>query len=107
MQNFWDVHGIWFIFFMFFFPRLTLIFSSVVTGGFFWWLGWLFTPRLLVAILATKAYANTNIILVVLAWIWALGGEKFEKKNIVINNYRRRYPRRENEVENRKDVIDV
>jgi hypothetical protein len=80
--NFWDVHGIWFIIFMFFFPRLTLLFSSVPFGGFFWWLGWIFAPRLLVAILATTTYWQTNTILVVLTWFWALGGEAVEKKGV-------------------------
>lgn len=78
--NFWDVHGFWFIFFLFFFPRLTLLFSSVATGGVLWWLGWVFAPRLLVAILATTAYWETNTVLVVLTWFWALGGEGAEKK---------------------------
>jgi hypothetical protein len=78
-MSFWDVHGIWFIIAMFFFPRLTLLFSSVATGGFLWWLGWLLTPRLLVAVLATSSYWDTNRILVVLTWIWALGGESAEK----------------------------
>ena len=77
--NFWDVHGIWFMFFMFFFPRLTLLFSSVVSGGVLWWLGWVFAPRLLVAILATFAYWESNTILVVLTWFWAIGGESAEK----------------------------
>lgn len=78
-MDFWDVHGIFFIFFMFFFPRLTLFLSSVPFGGFFWWLGWLFTPRLLVAILATNNYWHTNKILVIITWFWALGGESAEK----------------------------
>jgi hypothetical protein len=52
-MSFWDVHGIWFIIAMFFFPRLTLLFSS--------------------------SYWDTNRILVVLTWIWALGGESAEK----------------------------
>jgi len=85
MDNFWDIHGLWFIFFMFLFPRLTLLFSSVVSGGFLWWLGWFLAPRLLVAILATTAYWDTNSFLVILAWIWALSGESTEKK-IVKNN---------------------
>ncbi len=80
--NFWDVHGVFFIFFMFFFPRLTLLFSSVISGGVLWWLGWIFAPRLLVAILATTAYWETNRILVVLTWLWALGGEGFEKNTV-------------------------
>lgn len=78
-MSFWDAHGIWFIIFMFFFPRLTLLFSSVAFGGFFWWLGFIFAPRLLVAILATSAYWQTNPFLVVLTWFWALAGESTEK----------------------------
>lgn len=79
MTNFWDVHGVLFILCMFFFPRLTLLLSSVATGGLLWWLGWVLTPRLLTAILATSAYWETNPFLCVLAWIWALGGECCEK----------------------------
>ena len=82
MVNFWDVHGVWFIIFMCFFPRLTLIFSSVATGGLLWWLGWIFAPRLLVAILATCAYWQTNTFLCVLTWIWALSGESCEKGTV-------------------------
>jgi len=67
---------------MFFFPRLTLLFSSVAFGGLFWWLGFIFAPRLLVAILATTAYWQTNTVLVVLTWIWAVGGESAEKKTV-------------------------
>ena len=83
MVNFWDVHGILFIFFMFFFPRITLLISSVVSGGFLWWLGWIFAPRLLVAILATTSYWDTNPVLVVFTWIWAMGGESAEKKAVL------------------------
>ncbi|MBX3016541.1 MAG: hypothetical protein KF767_01530 [Bdellovibrionaceae bacterium] len=82
-MDFWDVHGIWFIIFMFFFPRLTLLFSSVAFGGLFWWLGFIFTPRLLVAILATTAYWETNQILVVFTWFWALGLESAEKRMLL------------------------
>jgi hypothetical protein len=77
--NFWDAHGTLFVLFMFFFPRLTLVFSSVASGGLLWWLGWVFAPRLLVAILATTAYWHTNTFLCVLAWVWALCGEIGEK----------------------------
>ena len=79
-MNFWDVHGIGFIICMFLFPRLTLFFSNIIAGGILWWLGFFLTPRLLVAILATQSYWETNPILVVLTWIWALGGESAEKK---------------------------
>jgi hypothetical protein len=81
-MDFWAVHGFWFVFFMCFFPRLTLLFSSVVSGGFLWWLGWVIAPRLLVAILATSAYWDTNPVLVVFTWFWALAGEGTEKKAV-------------------------
>ena len=35
------------------------------------WIGWVLTPRLVVAILATTFYWDTNPILCVLAWIYA------------------------------------
>lgn len=82
LVSFWEVHGIFFLIFMFFFPRLTLLFSSVPFGGLLWWLGWLFAPRLLVAILATANYWQTNPILVVLSWCWALSGESVEKGGV-------------------------
>lgn len=78
-QDFWQVHGVGFVLAMCFFPRLTLLFSSVVSGGIFWWLGWLIAPRILVAILASSAYWQTNPILVVITWLWALAGEGTEK----------------------------
>jgi hypothetical protein len=80
--NFWHEHGWLFVIAMFFFPRLTLLFSSVASGGLLWWLGWLFAPRLLVAILATTYYWETNTILVILTWVWALSGESIEKGGI-------------------------
>jgi hypothetical protein len=79
LVDFWSVHSVWFLIFLFFFPRLTLVFSHVATGGVFWWLGWVFAPRVLVAVLATSHYWHTNPILCVLAWLWALGGESAEK----------------------------
>jgi hypothetical protein len=83
--NFWDVHGGWFIFFMIFFPRLTMLFATV-WGGFFWWLGWFFAPRLTVAILATMYFSQTNLVLVVLAWFWAIAGESTEKTTVMSFN---------------------
>lgn len=85
MHNFWELHGFIFIFFMFFFPRLTLLISNIATGGIFWWLGWFFAPRLLVAILATNSFWHTNTVMVVLTWFWALSGEASEKKVIEYN----------------------
>ena len=89
-MDFWDVHGIVFLICITFFPRLTLLFSSVLTGGLLWWLGFIFTPHLLVAILATYSYWDTNIVLVIISWFVAFGGTKTESK-IVINKSRRYY----------------
>jgi hypothetical protein len=77
--NFWQKHGVFFLFFITLFPRLTLLFSSVAFGGFFWWLGFFFLPRILIASLATVAYFKTNPLLVTISWLIALGGEVFEK----------------------------
>ena len=78
-SNFWDHHGLLFLVGIAIFPRLTLLISSVPFGGLFWWAGFFFAPRLLVAFLATLTYWNQNPFLVVLAWIIALGGESSEK----------------------------
>lgn len=80
--NFWDKHGVFFLFFIAIFPRLTLLFSSVAFGGFLWWLGFFICPRILVASLATVAYFHTNPILVIISWLIALSGEVFEKWGI-------------------------
>lgn len=80
--DFFQKHGLFFLIFITFFPRLTLLFSSVASGGFLWWLGWFICPRILVASLATVAYFHTNPILVIISWIVALGGETLEKAGI-------------------------
>lgn len=80
-MNFWQVHGEWFVVAMIFFPRLTFLFSSVASGGVLWWLGWLFSPRLLAAILVTDFWA-TNPVLVGVTWLWAVLGEYKEKITI-------------------------
>jgi hypothetical protein len=85
-MNFWDVHGLWFLIFITFFPRITLLFSSVVTGGILWWLGFFFMPRLLVACLATITYWETNPVLVFISWVVALLGEVFEKLGLKQKN---------------------
>ncbi|MGZ3687967.1 MAG: hypothetical protein ACXWPM_00830 [Bdellovibrionota bacterium] len=81
--DYWDHHGLIFLVMIAFFPRLTLLFSSVPTGGLLWWLGWLFAPRILVAVLATMNYWYQNPILVVIAWLVAFGGESSEKYAVV------------------------
>ncbi len=77
-MDFWQHHGIIFIIFMIFFPRLTMLFATV-WGGWLWWTGLIFMPRLTVAILATTYYWHTNMVLVIFAWIWAFSGEGLEK----------------------------
>ncbi len=81
-MGFWAHHGLFFIFFMFFFPRITMLISGIcfAWSGFLFWLGWLLAPRLTVAILATTIYWPTNPILCIFAWLWALSGEATEKK---------------------------
>lgn len=81
--NFWRQHGLLFLVFVTFFPRLTLLFSGVAWGGLLWWVGLIFAPRLLVAVLATLAYWNQNPLLVVCAWLIAMGGESSEKYMVV------------------------
>jgi hypothetical protein len=83
--SFWDKHGILFLVLIALFPRLTLLFSSLPFGGLFWWLGWFFAPRLLVSILATVNYWETNKVLVIVAWLIAMGGESSEKYVISSN----------------------
>lgn len=80
--DFFQKHGYFFLIFITFFPRLTLLFSSVATGGFLWWLGFIFCPRILVASLATVSYFHTNPVLVTISWIVALGGETMEKAGV-------------------------
>jgi len=85
-MDFWDVHGIFFIIFMCFFPRLTMLFTGIFFYNFaypvWFFFGWLLAPRLTVAIIATSVYFDTNPVLCILAWMWALGGESTEKSQI-------------------------
>jgi len=80
--DFFQVHGIFFLIFITIFPRLTLLLSSVPFGGFLWWAGWVFCPRILVASLATVTYFRTNPVLVVISWLVALSGETAEKVSL-------------------------
>lgn len=77
--DYWDRHGILFLVGATLVPRLTLLFGTSAWGGVLGWLGWVFTPRLLIALLATVHYWYANPILVVIAWLLALGGESSEK----------------------------
>ena len=82
--DYFQKRGFFFLAFITVFPRLTLLFSSVVSGGVAWWLAFIFCPRILVAMLATLAYFKTNPLLVVISWLVALGGEAYEKKSVFV-----------------------
>jgi hypothetical protein len=84
--DFFQRHGVFFLFFITIAPRLTLLISSVATGGLIWWLGFIFCPRVLVASLATVGYFHTNPLLVIISWFVAFGGEIFEKKGLTGKN---------------------
>lgn len=91
--SYFENHGFLLLVLLTFFPRLTLLFSSIASGGILWWFSWLFFPRILIAVLATFAYFQTNPILVTVAWLVALGGESAEKQTIrhsrvVVHNFR-------------------
>ena len=77
-MGFWDVHGIIFLLSITLIPRFTLLvsifFFNMVSGGIFWWLGFIFAPHLLVAILATSIYWDTNPVLCIISWFVALTG---------------------------------
>lgn len=78
--NFWELHGILFLIFVTFFPRLTMLFAAQLHFGLFHWLGWLFFPHLTVAVLATEYYWHTNPFLCLIAWFVALAGTGGEAK---------------------------
>ena len=71
--------SVWFLFALAIFPRLSLLFSSIASGGVLWCLGWFFTPHLLIAVLAVP-YFDENPILCVIAWMIAFAGTLSEGK---------------------------
>lgn len=90
-MNFWQEHGILFLIFATFFPRLTMLFAVSVPFGLLAWLGWLFVPHLTVAILATQYYWHTNPILCTIAWFIALAGTGGEYKMVHVSGQRRHW----------------
>jgi hypothetical protein len=72
-MDFWQVHGLAFLLAIALFPRLTMLFAVSVPFGWLAWLGWLFVPSFLVAVLATTYYWHTNPVLCVIAWFWFFG----------------------------------
>lgn len=93
MHNYWDVHGLLFLLGLTFFPRITVIFFSYVTGGLLFWIFFLLFPRLVIPILAAYHYWDTNPILVVLSFLICLGGESGEKTIVKRRIVRRRRSR--------------
>ena len=87
--NFWAVHGIFFLIFITFFPRLTMLFAVSLHFGILHWIGWLFAPHLTVAILATQYYWQTNPILCIIAWFIAFAGTGGEAKMVTLGYNKR------------------
>ena len=79
MENFWLNNSILYAVGLALFPRLSLLFCTI-NGSIIFWLGWFFFPRITIAILATLFYSSSNPFLVIISWIFALGGESAEKK---------------------------
>jgi len=79
MEGYWTNNGLFLLIGFILFPRVTLLFCNI-PGNLLFWLGWFFIPRITVAIFATIYYLYTNPILVILSWIFAIGGESAEKK---------------------------
>ena len=83
-MNFFDVHSGWYIFFLLLFPRISMLAMGVCVAPWaypvLFWLGWIFAPRFVVAILATTFYWNANPILCILAWGLAFGSIKETEK---------------------------
>ncbi len=73
--DFWltHAHPLLLLFGLAVFPRITLLFVAGPFGALHW-LGWLFAPHLLVAIIATTRYWATDPFLCVVAWFIALAG---------------------------------
>jgi hypothetical protein len=79
-MDFWQRHGWLFLIGCAFFPRITTLFFSAVTFGFWHIVGWVIAPHFLVAILATTYYWDTNPVLVTASWAFAFMGTGGEAK---------------------------
>lgn len=77
--NYFNNHGLLNLLGWVFFPRLMFWFFSAITGGFWFWIGVLIAPRIMVAFWATTYYWNSNPVICIIAWIIALSGESSEK----------------------------
>ena len=79
MVSYWTHNSFTFLILLSIFPRVGLLFCNI-SLSFLFWIGWLFLPRITIAIFATYYYASTNPILVIISWFIALSGETAEKK---------------------------
>lgn len=98
--SFWDAHTYdWLILVgLALFPRITLLFvGGPASFGVLHWLGWVIAPHLLVAIVATTKYWDTNPILCVIAWFFAFAGTGGEGKAAHRGTRRRRRRRDDGE----------
>lgn len=77
--NFWELHGLLFLAGLTFFPRITVLLFSGVTGGLLFWIFFLILPRIVIPILAAYHYWDTNPVLVILSFIICLSAETGEK----------------------------
>lgn len=66
-------HGVFFLIGLALFPRITLLLFAATPFGWLAWLGWLFGPHFLVAVLSLPFW-HTHPLLVIVAWMMALAG---------------------------------
>jgi len=71
-EDFWAHHGWLFLLAISIFPRLTMLVAVTAPFGWLAWVCWLVWPSLLVAILATTYYWQTNPVLCIIAWFWCV-----------------------------------
>lgn len=71
-MDFWMNHGIFFLILCQIFPRLTIVFGTAYPLGADQIIAWIFCPRFLAAYLATIYYWDTNPVLVMVSWVFAI-----------------------------------
>ncbi len=74
-------HGIWFLFGLAIFPRITLLLFASTPFGWLAWLGWLIAPHILVAVLSLPFW-DSHPVLVIIAWIMAFVGTGGESQTV-------------------------
>ena len=89
MTSFWDAHvyDTLILFGCVFFPRITMLamggvdlaFATVLHG-----FGWFLTPHIMVAVLATMTYWDTNPALVIFSWFFAFTGTGTEGTTVKV-----------------------